>query len=58
MDEDDLPPQKAEEDDESFSGQLGLVFGGIVVAVLLIALATVLSFGGIQSIAWVKTHLP
>lgn len=58
VDEDDLPPQKTDEDDDSFSGQLGLVFGGVVVAVLLLALATVLSFGGIQSIAWIKAHLP
>lgn len=58
MDKDDLPPQMVDEDDETFSGQLGLVFGGVVVAVLVLMLATVLSFGGIQSIAWIRALLP
>ena len=58
MDKDDLPPQMVDGDDKTFSGQLGLVFGGVVVAVLVLMPATVLSFGGIQSIAWIRALLP
>ena len=55
---DDVVPLTEHEEESSFSGQLGLVLGGFVAVAFLVALATLFALGGVETILWLRLHLP
>ncbi len=45
------------DDDESFVGQIGYIFGAMTIAALLLAAGAFFALGGIRMLAWVARLL-
>jgi hypothetical protein len=58
MIEDDIPATPYQKDEEgSFSGQLGIVFGALLALILLFTLVGLMTLGGVDVVEWLRQHL-
>ncbi len=59
LEKDDLPAQKNpenEDDDQSFTGQIGLLFGAVIIVAILLGFGAFFALGGIHAIEWLWTR--
>jgi len=59
VEQDDLPTPRGSDndDDESFTGQVGLIFGAVIIVALLFAVGAFFALGGMHAIHWLLSRL-